>query len=82
MRNLRRHNVRWVILSRQGSSFPQEEQWVRTSLLFALRFADQHNLLYELYELRPDPDHGMVTAVCRSQAGTGHGPEWDTPYSR
>lgn len=52
VRNLRRHNVRWVLLSRQGPSFPQEEQWVRTSPLFALRFADQHNLLYEL---RPDP---------------------------
>jgi hypothetical protein len=55
--NLEAQHIRWVHLSRfPRFDFPLERQWAEANpQLFALRFADDGNLIYELLPLSTQP---------------------------
>ena len=55
--NLANHHIRWVHLSRYPQfDFPIEDRWAASSpRLFALRYADPTNRVYELLPMAPAP---------------------------
>jgi hypothetical protein len=48
MVNLQRQDVRWLLVSRYGETFPPEDAWAARSERFVLRYSDPRNHLYEL----------------------------------
>jgi hypothetical protein len=55
--NLEAQRIRWVYLSRYPTfEFPLEQRWAEANPgLFALRFSDKSNLIYEFLPLSPQP---------------------------